>query len=97
MTTRKKAAISLTILFVFVMLFSHIFVIAEADHECSGEDCPICEIIAIVSDAIKGLSLIGSAVVICAALVFGIVKSLYVNNEAQSVSSLITLKVKLSN
>ena len=97
MTTRKKAAISLTILFVFVMLFSHIFVIAEADHECSGEDCPICEIIAIVSDTIKGLSLIGSAVVICAALVFGIVKSLYVNNEAQSVSSLITLKVKLSN
>ena len=97
MTTRKKAAISLTILFVFVMLFSHIFIIAEADHECSGEDCPICEIIAIVSDTIKGLSLIGSAVVICAALVFGIVKSLYVNNEAQSVSSLITLKVKLSN
>ena len=97
MTTRKKTAISLTILFVFVMLFSHIFIIAEADHECSGEDCPICEIIAIVSDTIKGLSLIGSAVVICAALVFGIVKSLYVNNEAQSVSSLITLKVKLSN
>ena len=97
MTTRKKAAISLTILFVFVMLFSYIFVIAEADHECSGEDCPICEIIAIVSDTIKGLSLIGSAVVICAALVFGIVKSLYVNNEAQSASSLITLKVKLSN
>ena len=97
MTTRKKAAIALTILFVFVMLFSHIFVIAEADHECSGEDCPICEIIAIVWDTIKGLSLIGSAVVICAALVFGIVKSLYINNEAQSVSSLITLKVKLSN
>lgn len=97
MTARRKTALILTILFVFVMLFSHIFVIAEADHECTGEDCPICEIIAIVSDTIKGLSLIGSAVVICAALVFGIVKSLYVNNEAQSISSLITLKVKLSN
>lgn len=97
MTARRKTALILTILFVFVMLFSHIFVIAEADHECSGEDCPVCEIIVIVSDTVKGLSLIGSAAAICDALVFGIVKSLYVENEAQFVSSLITLKVKLSN
>ncbi len=97
MTTRKKAAIALTILFVFVMLFSYVFVITEAEHDCSGEDCPICEIITIVSDTIKGLSLIGSAVVICAAFVFGIVKLLSFENKTQSVSSLITLKVKLSN
>ncbi len=97
MTARKKAALALTVLFVFVMLFSHIFVIAEVDHECSGDDCPICEVIAIVSDKIKGLSLVGSSAIICAAIIFYIVKTLFVGNEAKTVSSLITLKVKLSN
>ena len=97
MTMRKKTVIALTILFVFVMFFSHVFVIEEADHDCSGEDCPICEIIAIVSDTIKGLSLIGAVIVICAASVFGILKSLHIEDKTQFVSSLITLKVKLLN
>ena len=97
MTIRKKAALALAILFVFVMLFSHIFVIVEADHECSGEDCHICEVIATVSDTIRGLSLVGAAFTICAAIIFGIVKTFLVGNEAKTVSSLITLKVKLSN
>lgn len=97
MTARNRVALALTVLFVFVMLFSHIFAIVEADHECSGEDCPICEIIATVSDTIKGLSLVGATVTICAAIIFEIVKTLLVGNKAKTVSSLITLKVKLSN
>lgn len=97
MTTKRKAAFILTILFVFVMLFSHIFVIAEADHDCLGEECPICDVIAIVSDIIKDLSFVGAAIIICAAITFGVIKTLLVKNETNKVSSLITLKVKLSN
>ena len=97
MTARNKWALILTVLFVFAMLFSHIFVIAEADHECSGEDCHICKIIAVVSDAIRSMSLVGSAFFVCAANIFVIVKILFAEDEAKTVSSLITLKVKLSN
>ncbi len=97
MTTRRKAAWVLTILFVFVLLFSHLFVIAEADHECSGEDCPICEILAVVSCTIKELALIGAVVIVCAVLISAFAKVRNVGENTRSVSSLITLKVKLSN
>ena len=72
--TKRKAALILTISFVFVMLFSHVFIIAEADHDCSGEDCPVCAVIAVLSDAFKELSLIGFAAVLFAAVGFVILK-----------------------
>lgn len=97
MTTRRKAAWVLTVLFVFVLLFSHLFVIAEADHECSGEDCPICEILAVVSCTIKELALIGAVAIVCAVLISAFAKVRNVGENTRSVSSLITLKVKLSN
>ena len=97
MMNKKKITIILTFLFIFVLLFSHIFVIVEANHDCSGEDCPICKIIAIVSDTIKVLSLIGFLIIICLAIGFGYLKLLHIESEAHSVVSLISLKVKLSN
>ncbi len=51
-------ALLLAVIVLFVMAFSLAVVAAEADHECCGEDCPICEIIAICENNIKGLSLI---------------------------------------
>lgn len=97
MMNKKKVTIILTILFVFVLLFSHIFVIAEAEHECSGEDCPVCKIIAIVSDTIKLLSLVSLLAFFCFAIGCGFLKILHIKSKTHSVLSLISLKVKLSN
>ena len=33
------------ILFLAIMLFSSFYIAAEADHDCTGEDCPICAVI----------------------------------------------------
>ena len=97
MTTRRKVALILTIAFVFVMLFSQVFVIAEADHDCSGEDCPVCETVAVIGNFFKELSIIGCLAFACAATVFAVIRSLFTRNETRSVFSLITLKVKLSS
>lgn len=51
-------ALLLAVIVLFIMASSLVIVAAEADHECCGEDCPICEIIAICENNIKGLSLI---------------------------------------
>ena len=57
MTLRNRvAAFVLTLLFVFVMLFSQFFIIAEAEHDCIGEYCPVCEQIAVCENALKTLS-----------------------------------------
>ncbi len=39
---RKIAAGILGMLMLFVMLFSAFYIVAEADHDCAGNDCPIC-------------------------------------------------------
>ncbi|MER1992639.1 MAG: hypothetical protein ABS897_01325 [Eubacteriales bacterium] len=48
MTGRKRAgALLLCIGLVLILSVSTAFIIHEADHDCSGEDCPICRNIAI--------------------------------------------------
>ncbi|MBR2746103.1 MAG: hypothetical protein IKD99_05240 [Erysipelotrichaceae bacterium] len=32
----------IALMMLFIMLFSVLFIAAEADHECTGDDCPIC-------------------------------------------------------
>ena len=47
MTRRKRiGALLLCVGLVLVLAVSAAFVAHEADHDCSGEDCPICLIIA---------------------------------------------------
>ncbi len=97
MSGRRKTAVFLTVLFAIVVLFSHIFTAAEADHDCSGEDCPVCQVVAAVENAFKGLSAAkvsdSSAFVLFFAAV---VLVLFAADEVLR-STLITLKVKLSN
>ena len=43
--SKKIAAGALSLLMLAVMLLSAFFIAADADHDCTGEDCPICECI----------------------------------------------------
>ncbi len=48
MTGRKRiSALLLCIGMVLVLSVSAAFIIHEADHDCTGEDCPICRNIAV--------------------------------------------------
>ncbi len=38
----RIAAGIMGIMMLFIMLFSAFYIAAEADHDCTGEDCPIC-------------------------------------------------------
>ena len=37
----------------FIVLFSSFYICAEADHHCSGEDCPVCACIQICENVIR--------------------------------------------
>ena len=39
---RKTAMTAVSVLMLGVVLFSACFIIIEADHDCSGEQCPVC-------------------------------------------------------
>ncbi|MBR2674214.1 MAG: hypothetical protein IKE52_01990 [Mogibacterium sp.] len=54
---RKRiiAAIIMTVFFLIVLL-SSFFVAAEAEHDCSGDDCPICDYIHICENLLHQTS-----------------------------------------
>lgn len=41
---QRRSVLSLAVIFavIFVVLISSFFVAAETNHDCTGEDCPIC-------------------------------------------------------
>lgn len=43
---KRIAAGIMGLVMLIIVLFSAFFIAAEADHDCTGEDCPICACIA---------------------------------------------------
>ena len=39
---RKAVAVLLCTVIIFVMLFSFLYLLIEADHDCTGADCVVC-------------------------------------------------------
>lgn len=79
---------------VFAMLFSACFLIAEADHECAGEDCPICYQVNLCSHTVRFAGIFAAAVF---TLFSGTLAVLSLAEKPDRRVSLVTLKVKLSN
>ena len=58
MTDRKRAgALLLCIGLLLILSVSCVFIAQEADHDCCGEDCPICRTIAINIGLLRTLGL----------------------------------------
>ncbi len=98
MTNKKRfAAIALAALVLFVLTAS-LFVIAhEADHDCTGENCPVCAVIAVCRNTLKTLgdTLIAAAVVFGCFCLAGSAVAFF-RTEIYSETP-ISLKVKLLN
>ncbi len=72
MTKRYRiAAAALAAAAALVMLSSSLFILEHAHHDCTGEDCPVCERLFCCAQNLKNLSAaaVTAAVVIAAALV----------------------------
>ena len=65
---KRLSALLLCVIFVLSLIFSYVFIVKEADHDCSGEDCEICQLIDFCLDQIiKCVPLIVVAATIIAA------------------------------
>lgn len=98
MTKKKRLfAALLAVAVIFVVLFSAFFIAENANHYCVGDDCSICSQVTVCENVLRT---IGSAAVTALVAVFfgGFVSFLtaFFKKTAYS-TSLVTLKVKLSN
>ena len=90
-------ALVLAAIVFFTFAFSVCVIATEAGHDCHGENCPICEIIAICENNIKGLSLILVFVSLMVAL--ALMRTFLRDTRAFLCQSQtpVSLKVKLTN
>lgn len=94
---RRGLMIAACILFLTISLFSSFFVLQEYDHDCYGNDCPVC---AFVHAAEQNLQQLNSGAAPGVALFFTIVAilaaaGLWANPVAAA--TLVSKKVRLDN
>ena len=99
MMTKKKRIISVVVAVAvfFVMLYSALYIAAEANHDCVGENCPICYQISVCENTLKNLSLAVCAVTFAVAFTYTLCRSISVCTDYAQSYTLISLKVKLSD
>lgn len=95
--TVRLTALMLAIAVFSVMLLSVAFIIIQADHECLSENCLLCCQLAACQDCLKVLLLAWITIILALAAIRATAAYLPVYASGQSVRSLITLKVKLSD
>ena len=97
--TKKKRIISLivAVAVIFVMLYSVLYIAAEANHDCVGENCPICYQISVCENTLKNLSLAVCAVAFAAAFTYTLCRSISACADVTPSYTLVSLKVKLTD
>lgn len=97
--TKKKRIISLVVAVAvfFVMLYSALYIAAEANHDCVGENCPICYQISVCENTLKNLSFAVCAVAFAAAFTYTLCRSITTCADVTPSYTLVSLKVKLTD
>ena len=90
-------AILLAVMVLFVMLYSALFIVAHAEHDCVGENCPICYQISVCENTLKNLSLAVCAVAFAAAFTYTLCRSISACADVTPSYTLVSLKVKLTD
>ena len=83
---------------ILALLASSLFIIVEADHDCLGEGCGICEHMAEVQALLRGMAHLGIAVLTVHAFLRLARPLLHIGAAADHCPlSLVCLKVRLDN
>ncbi|MCR5041737.1 MAG: hypothetical protein K6C36_06565 [Clostridia bacterium] len=95
-TVRKRsAAVFLAALILAAVAAALIIVVHEADHDCTGEGCPICAAVAVCQNTLKTLS---AALAVCASIAASGCFAAYFNtvfDASLHKETPVSLKVKL--
>lgn len=55
-TKRRLFSALLILLIIFVLVASYFFILHETRHDCTGDDCPVCALVAICRNTLKVFS-----------------------------------------
>ncbi len=95
--SKKVAAGIIAFMMLVVILFSVFFIAAEARHDCSGENCPIC---ACIQQCENTLNQLGDGIVCQADVIIPAIilfAAIFFSARTFCQDTLITRKVRLNN
>ncbi len=99
MTNRKRiAALLLCIGLVFALAVSSAYIVHEAGHDCSGHDCPVCQMITVNVNLLRAF---GLAILVLLAL-FALLQERFVLPVQQQLTlpasgTLVSWKIRLND
>lgn len=91
----RVLAILLAAAVLFVMLSSVLFIAIEADHDCAGDDCPICCQISVCEHTLKSVGQAVLVVILAASIGITMFSMPSFTKKPTYNASLVTLKVQL--
>ncbi|MBQ6661177.1 MAG: AraC family transcriptional regulator [Lachnospiraceae bacterium] len=95
--SRRAAAGIMIVLMLVVLLLSACCFVAEADHDCAGEDCAVCSILELCDNTIRRL---GTGAVAAAVVLFAVLFSVLSASVIAVVlpqETPVSLRVRLNN
>ena len=98
MTKAKRIAAGvMSLALLLVIALSALFLIVEADHDCAGEDCPICAVMQTCTNVLRRF---GAAVITLLAAAASIILFLFAMVSGATVfaqASPVSRKIRLNN
>lgn len=79
-----------------ILAFSAFFIAAEADHDCSGDDCPICMVLQQCENTVRNIASGDAAAAVSAVLVVFVVLLAIFNTHFYRNTSPVNLKTRLN-
>ena len=94
---KKMLTALMTVILVMSVFVSLVYVIEEADHECSGNDCPVCMTLSICRRNIQGIVTITAVGVILIFTLHTVLQSCIICTAENNGLSLIRQKIRMNN
>ncbi|MBR3149463.1 MAG: hypothetical protein IKF64_04760 [Eubacterium sp.] len=94
---KKRISAALAVIIALTFVLSVLFVVFESEHNCSGDDCQICQTVGNCLKILDNTTPKPETAVLSVAVIFALVLVLGTVMLRADSENLITLKVKLSN
>lgn len=95
--SRRLIALVTAAVFAIAFCFSVLFIAEEAEHNCAGGDCQICEQINVCLHFFDNFTPKPNSAFLALVISFSVVLCLGFAVEGKKLNTLVNLKVKLSN
>jgi len=95
-TRAQRLALLFLVIYIVILLSALIMVIMNADHECIGDDCPICKLTNIVERLLKQIGKAVLAVSVLHAAVLVMITAIINRAIYGNSSTLVNARVRLN-